>query len=254
MVADRRAGGRPAEPGGPGGRPLRPGTAAAVALFGLLVVTAAVQTSRDAQGAASSREALVASVTDRQDRVATLQSRLAALREQTTDLASGLDRLGREVRSTDGEVERLSAWTGFAPVTGPGIRAVVDNAPQGGDEGRVRDEDLAMLVDGLWNAGAEAISVNGRRLTALSPIRSSGLAIHVDNAPVSPPYLVLAVGDSGDLQSRFAESAHGLRWLSLARTYGFVFRMENQEQVSLPGARLPTLRQVRLAPQNVEDS
>ena len=39
----------------------------------------------------------------------------------------------------------------------------------------VRDEDLAMLVDGLWAAGAEAIAINGHRLTALSAIRNVGV-------------------------------------------------------------------------------
>ena len=38
----------------------------------------------------------------------------------------------------------------------------------------MRDTDLALLVDALWGVGAEAISVNGQRLTVLSAFRNVG--------------------------------------------------------------------------------
>jgi len=122
------------------------------------------------------------------------------------------------------------------------VRIEVDDSPDGSDAGRVRDEDLATLVDGLWNAGAEAISINGQRLTVLSSIRTSGVAIHVNFRPISPPYEVLAIGDTRSLQSRLADSTHGLRWLSLVQTFGFEFHMDNEDDVVIPGARLPVLR------------
>ena len=183
-------------------------------MFGLLITTAAVQTSRNASAAASGREALITEANRRNDEVADQQSRLRSLREQTTTLQAGLDKLIQEEQAATARTLRLKRRTGFAPVQGPGVRVVVDDGP-GGDTGRVRDEDLAILVDGLWNAGAEAISINGQRLTALSPIRSSNVAIHVNNRPVSPPYVILALGDTSDLQSRFADSTHGLGWLGL---------------------------------------
>ena len=58
---------------------------------------------------------------------------------------------------------------------GPGVRIVVDDAPgRRRDRSAVRDADLAELVDGLWEAGAEAISINGQRLTASRAIRNVG--------------------------------------------------------------------------------
>ncbi len=42
------------------------------------------------------------------------------------------------------------------------------------DTGRVRDRDMQRVVNGLWASGAEAISINGQRLTALSAIRGRG--------------------------------------------------------------------------------
>ena len=50
-------------------------------------------------------------------------------------------------------------------------------------------DDLATLVDGLWQAGAEAIAINGRRLTALSAIVNSGIAVRVNRSELNPPYV-----------------------------------------------------------------
>lgn len=60
---------------------------------------------------------------------------------------------------------------------------MVDDAANGLRDGRDRvlDMDLQILTDGLWQAGAEAISVNGHRLSALTAIRGAGEAITVDN-------------------------------------------------------------------------
>ncbi|CUR60126.1 conserved hypothetical protein [metagenome] len=241
-VADRRA--RMAEPPGRRGSGRR--TAAVIALFGVIVTTAAVQTSRDSSSAASGRASLVAEAKRRNAEVAEQESQLRTLRQQLVTQQGLLDGVTADQQAVQTQLERLRVSTGYEPVTGPGVRVNVDDAPDGDDAGRIRDEDLAMLVDGLWNAGAEAIAVNGIRLTALSPIRSSGIAIHVNNRPISPPYVVLAIGDRSNLQSRFAETTHGLEWESLVNTFNFSSDMQNEDQLELPGARLPQLRAAQL--------
>ncbi len=229
------------------GRRLSRSTAAVVALFGVIVTTAFVQTSRDASEAASSRAGLITAVGERSDQVAELESRLRELRQQNIGLQSSLESATQSELAQLAQIERLRAIAGFLPVTGPGVRIVVDDAPGGDDSGRIRDEDLAILVDGLWNAGAEAISINGQRLTALAPIRSSGIAIHVNNKPISPPYVVLAIGDKASLQSRFADSTHGLAWLALKDSFDFGYDVQNEDLLEIPGARLPLLRAAGLS-------
>ena len=49
-------------------------------------------------------------------------------------------------------------------------------------------------MNGLWSVGAEAIAVNGQRLTAQSAIRSAAGAILVNYRPLKPPYRVEAIG------------------------------------------------------------
>ena len=85
------------------------------------------------------------------------------------------------------EPSDLALGTGFSAVEGRGLRVTVDDQPAGDPDGLVRATDLRVLVNGLWQAGAEAIAINGRRLTALSAIVNADIAIQVNKGPLSPP-------------------------------------------------------------------
>mgnify|MGYP006206322601 CR=1 FL=1 len=53
---------------------------------------------------------------------------------------------------------------------------------------------LQDIANALWSAGAEAVAINGQRLTATSTIRAAGGAILVGFRPVTGPYEVSAIG------------------------------------------------------------
>lgn len=215
--------------------------AAVVGVFGLLLVVAAVQTRASADTVALAREQLISQIQVRRAELAESHEEIDALREENQAASEGLARLSRRERVESSRALDLGAITGFSAVTGEGVRVTVDNAPDGGDNGRVWDEDLALLVDGLWAAGAEAISINGHRLTALSAIRTTGTAINVQNRPLRPPYVVEAIGDMDTLQARFVETGSGLAFLSLRNRFGIVVEMENDPSMSLAAAPRPQL-------------
>ncbi len=233
-VAERRAAAGSAAP-----RRRSLGTATVViAAFGLLVTIAAVQNSEQAGVASESRSSLITNIKDRKADVAALQDRIVDLRELDVSLQDNLDDVSAAAQTAQARAQRLAAATGFAPVTGPGVRITVDD----GDRVAVRDRDLRPLVDGLWNAGAEAIAINGQRLTARSPIRNSGAAIHVNFRPLSPPYVILAIGDRASLQANLMETTSGLTFRDTAANYGFPWTMDNEDRLSLPGAPQRLLR------------
>jgi uncharacterized protein YlxW (UPF0749 family) len=233
-VAERRASG--ADPAA--GRRL--GTASVVvAVFGLLVTVAAVQNSEQADVASASRATLIANIEDRRDDVAALQDRIVRLRELNISLQDRRDEVASEAAATIARTRARAAVTGFEAVTGPGVRVTVDDAPDGS---AVRDRDLRPLVDGLWNAGAEAVAVNGQRLTARTAIRNSGAAIRVNNRSLSPPYVVLAIGDPRTLQADLMETTSGLIFRDTADSLGFPWTMDNEDRLSLPAAPARLLR------------
>jgi uncharacterized protein YlxW (UPF0749 family) len=226
-------------------RPAHRTAAVVIAVFGVLVTTAAVQTSRNASVDDAGRATLISQITARRTSVSKMQDQIVRRREHNLDLDTQLSQLIGTEQATAARLRRIEVRTGYVAVTGPGVRIVVDDAPDGDATQMVRDEDLAMLVDGLWNAGAEAISINGQRLTVLSAIRNVNVAIHINSRPVNPPYVVLAIGDPRSLQADLFDTTHGLRFADLASRLGFVFDIENESSLSLPAARTRLLRYVR---------
>jgi uncharacterized protein YlxW (UPF0749 family) len=217
--------------------------------FGLLVTIAAVQTSRNAPATDASRASLIEQINLRRDGLDALQRRLDRDQSRVTELQSSTNQLTATAQAAAARLERLGVRTGFAAVKGPGIQVTVSSAPDSGDNQLVRDSDLTLLTDALWAAGAEAISVNGHRLTVLSAFRNVGIAILVNAQPLNPPYVFDVIGDPDTMPAELLSSPVGEKWYTLKESLGFRFEVRNGGTVTLPAASPPRLRSARPVPQ-----
>lgn len=237
QVALRRAG--EARPPRPGGRHLV--ATSVIAVFGVLVTTAAVQTSQNSDIQDASRNTLIERVKDRRALVAAQQQQMVELQDQNIDSQADLDQLTAQQQAELARQERLEVRTGFVAVTGDGVRVTIADPPDAGVLALVHDEDLALLVNGLFSAGAEAIAINGQRLTVLTAIRNSGLAINVNSRPLTAPYVVSAIGNQDTLQADLLDTALGARFFDVADQFGFGVTMQNVDDLELPALRGPRL-------------
>jgi uncharacterized protein YlxW (UPF0749 family) len=219
--------------------------AAAVAVVGVLLSVAVVQNTRNEAVENAGRATLISRIEQERSALEDRQAEIADLTRENRRLSDGLAALATSAARADATVVRLSAISGYARVSGEGVRIVVDDNPIGDDVQLVTDSDLAMLADGLWEAGAEAISINDQRLTPLGAIRNSGKAIHVNTVPLSPPYVVRAIGDTRTLQAGLLDTTHGAEFFSLADQLGFVYSVDNVSELDLPAARQRRLSYVR---------
>ncbi|WP_256923595.1 DUF881 domain-containing protein [Streptomyces sp. 13-12-16] len=221
------------------------GLAVGLVFAALIVTVGAAQARVAAPVVAKEREELI-------DRIDQETEAADELEDSVDDLRADVSARQREaLRDSGGDRSALvGILSGAVAVHGPGVRLVVNDAKDastGGDggprsttgfsdTGRVRDRDMQRVVNGLWESGAEAVSINGQRLTALSAIRAAGDAILVDNRPLVPPYTVLAVGDGGELSDRFQNSADGLYLHALQENYGIRTALSVEDDVRLPAA------------------
>jgi uncharacterized protein YlxW (UPF0749 family) len=242
-VSERRAasGGEPAKG--------RPGRVALVALavFGVLVATAAVQTSRNAEQSASARESLIKQVNERKESLALRRALVGDLRREVAALRIGDLEATRQGRELQDRLLRLGVVTGLGVTHGPGIQVVVDDAPgKPSVREQVQAHDLQKLVNGLWQVGAEAISINGQRLTTLSSIRDAGEAITVNYVSLRPPYVVRAIGDPRSMGAALLDTAGGQAWVTLQSTFGLQFDIDIKDDMVLPPAKPVSLRSAAL--------
>jgi uncharacterized protein YlxW (UPF0749 family) len=229
-----------------GRRRLRVASVTALALFGVLVATAGIQTARSEPVRQSSREALVAKAQDQRAELDEARAQVVKLRRAVDRTQAATLEASEAGRILQAQLSELGVLTGADAATGPGVRIVVDDNPQPAtDRQVVFDKDLQVLVNGLWSAGAEAVSVNGQRVTSLTSIRTAGEAITVNLRSLSRPYTVTALGDPNQLPARFVESSAGSWWLNLRSVYGLQFTMTSEESLTVPAAPTPTLRHAR---------
>lgn len=220
------------------------GLAAGLVLAALVVTLGAAEARISAPVVAKEREELIDRIDAETEAADTLESEVDELR---TDVSERQRKALEQHGGDQGQLVALLA--GATPVEGPGVKLVVDDAKdtdQGGggprestgfaDTGRVRDRDMQRVVNGLWESGAEAIAINGQRLTALSAIRAAGDAILVDNRPLVPPYTVLAVGDGKKLATAFQDSADGQYLQALKESFDIRTSISDQAKVGLPAA------------------
>ena len=239
----------------PSARRLPRRTAAIVLLaFGLLVTVAAVQTSRNASSDQAGRSSLIDQINLRRQSVADVQRRLSKAQADQLSLQRSLTRLDTESQAARARVTRTQARAGFGSVTGPGIQATVASAPGSDNNQMVRDSDLSLLADALWAAGAEAISVNGERLTVLSSFRNVGSGILVNSRPVNPPYVFDVIGNPATLPANLLASSVGGQWYALKDSLGFRFEVHDVGSLTLPAGQPAHLRSAKPADSNDLDT
>jgi uncharacterized protein YlxW (UPF0749 family) len=168
-----------------------------------------------------------------------LRRQVAALQDSNLDTTNQ----GRALLS---RLDRLGLSAARVPVTGEGIRVVVDDAPGAtSDKQMVLDQDLQRLVNGLWGVGAEAISINGHRLTNLSAIREAGSAITVNFKSLNRPYTVSAIGNKDQMGAKLLDTDGGRTWLTLRASFGLRFDVNSEDSMTLPAGPAPALRFAR---------
>ena len=177
------------------------------------------------------------------------------LRRANGELSAQIAQLQGQAASTDdpelfAQLQKDAVPSGVVPVSGPGLRIVLtDGAPvNGGEEDAsslVLDHDLQTLVNGLWAAGAEAVAVNGERVTTTTAIRSAGAAILVDSTALSGPYTVEAIGDAATMQTGLARLPAGQALAALSQ-YRIDVRVSAQKTLELAGRGQLMLRSAQV--------
>ena len=235
----------------------RPAVVLGCLLVGFTLAIAYVHTHRAAPAAAKVHDDLVA-------RVKAAQSSGNALEAKAQQLGTDIARARAHVlpgTALGAQLQRTQLLVGATPVVGPGLRVQLGNPPQptsSPDNGRrgttpiggtqiLTDRDVRSVVNELWHDGAEAISVNGVRLTPTSAIRFAGQAVLVDFAPITSPYTIEAIGDSDVLVTSFADSDVASRYHTLAAADGLRFSWAQQRKLHLPATAAVSPRYARPA-------
>lgn len=233
-----------------GSRPPRARTASIALLLvgGLAVGLTVGQQRQEVPAAQQTRTALLGDARQRTAAVDALSAQVSELRRENTQLQSNVLSTTQQGRAVAQQRDDLVVATGQTAVGGPGLAVTVDDAPdanggRGSAEqrpdgsvvtGRVTDLQLQGVVNALWAAGAEAVSIGGIRLSPTTAIRTAGETVLADYRPLTAPYVVLAVGDAATMERQFR--LMGSDVLTALGQQGSPVRVTQRTDLRLPAA------------------
>lgn len=214
------------------------------AMFALLLVLLVAGTGRAPSRTASlikDAEALRADISALKDNAKALELKAKALEADIINVNKVSDELGASYRDAGMEA-------GFSALTGPGVEVKLSDASRAsmlaaGENWNinwflVHDRDVLAVVNLLKSAGAEAVAVNGVRMTPSAAIHCGGPAIYVRDIPLTPPFLITAIGDPEKLGSAILGSGNeppAEIYLELMAG-GIVFEVSKSQGVHVPAA------------------
>jgi len=179
------------------------------AMLGLSVRTQTAKQYQDTLIKQQGSEVLVKANADLQRRVGELQKDNSQLVKSAPSDTERLKVIAKDLASAQ-------AFAGLTDVKGPGIVVTLTdskksfptmpggfaNMPPGvAPPNIIHDTDVDAVLNELKSCGAEAISVNGQRITAVTPVRCVGPAVLVNFTQTVSPFVIKAIGDPKTLKT-----------------------------------------------------
>lgn len=143
----------------------------------------------------------------------------------------------------DQQLQEAQMNAGVIAVTGPGVRITLDDSKRAaiGEEDPssflIHEQYIREIFNALWNGGAEAIAVNGQRVTTNTEVFCSGSYIQINGTRQMPPYVIEAIGDTNNLSS--ALKFYGWDKLGdLQLQYGITRKLEVLKEDVIPAGEM----------------
>lgn len=142
----------------------------------------------------------------------------------------------QEDSNSEQELKENNLLLGLSEVTGEGIIITLDdNRKVEGDELNisqylVHEEDLLQVLNELYNAGAEAISINGNRIVSTSSILCDGNIIRVNGKIITVPITIKSICSKSIYNTLIRPQGY----LQLMANEGVIVNIESSNNINIP--------------------
>ncbi|MGI5858173.1 MAG: DUF881 domain-containing protein [Tepidanaerobacteraceae bacterium] len=159
------------------------------------------------------------------------------LRNRITEYENSASQISGLTDAMKKELEKVRMNAGLLAGTGQGVVITLDdsNLPrQPGEDPNlflIHDEDLLKVINELFAAGAEAVSVNGQRIITNSEIRCVGPTIIINSIKLAPPFIIQAVGDPEILETSLKMRGGVIESLQV---FGIQVNIKKQDKIDMP--------------------
>jgi uncharacterized protein YlxW (UPF0749 family) len=179
--------------------------AAALLVLGFLIAAQIAAEGPRVRYSTEERAPLIETALGLQSQQESLKAVILGLRQHIGELEALDPNAATSLRQLYADLEAARLRAGLIRVAGPGVAFRFEDSTTGTIDGLVSARDVRTLVEELWLAGAEAISVNGERIVGSTAVIDIGGSMLVNSAYLAPPYEITAIGPP-DLYARLQQS------------------------------------------------
>ena len=173
-----------------------------------------------------------------------LKEILAKTREKVADYENADNSNFKQTKLVKEKLEEelflYQTASGRDKVRGPGVEVTVDDATREILEHEdvnnllVHDMDLLMIINELNRCGAEAISVNGQRITPRTAVVCSGYTVRINGEVYARPFKIRAIGDAKRMyEVLLAKEGYGER----LKEWGIQFEVKIDDDIVINPVR-----------------
>lgn len=177
-------------------------------------------------------------------RLETVKDELLVQKEQNEDLRKRNEELQKRIsefensqgnmnqleKNLEAELERVRLIAGLSDVEGPGL--VIKLEYVGKDS--VRENAILRFINELKAAEAQAISIEGERIVAMSEVKKGGDYIVVNGKQMVSPFTVKVIADPKKLENSLTMIAGIVEELKI---YDMKVTMEKKDNILIPKVR-----------------
>jgi uncharacterized protein YlxW (UPF0749 family) len=162
------------------------------------------------------------------------------LAEQVTQLQERLHQIqaGEPLVGSPALVADQQSVAAYPAMEGPGLvvsleESSAENKMEDGTSAVVHAEDLLKIINELRAGGAEAVALNGHRLTEVSEVVTAGQHIMVNGQAINAPYKILAIGPANEMKTTLALRGGVTEYLQF---YGIEVKPKYEKRIEVPRA------------------
>ena len=162
------------------------------------------------------------------------------LAKQVGDLRSEVDKLSSQQGGAVADTSAAAAAAGLTAVKGPAVSVTLTDAPANVKPIGVAEEllivhqqDIQAVVNAMWQGGAEAMSIQGQRVTSRTGIKCVGNSVLLHGVPYAPPYVIVAIGNQKTIEQALNSSTYLQAYRQYTDRYGLGYSQKRITEATL---------------------
>jgi uncharacterized protein YlxW (UPF0749 family) len=162
------------------------------------------------------------------------------LAKQVGDLRTEVDKLSSQQGGAVADTSAAAAAAGLTAVKGPAVSVTLTDAPANVKPAGVAAEllivhqqDIQAVVNAMWQGGAEAMSIQGQRVTSRTGIKCVGNSVLLHGVPYAPPYVIVAIGNQKAIEQALESSTYLQAYRQYTDRYGLGYSQRRMTEATL---------------------